>query len=140
MRYILFIIWFLSIIQLSFGQEPSDSAAAFETFEYKSEDSIYIMQKYFLVFLKRGTAPSEDLDVQMIQKGHLDYLGSLFKKGIICMNGPFGDDGNIRGATVYRVPNQEEAERLAGEDPAVKAGLLEIEVHPWWLARGTGVY
>lgn len=130
----------LSVLQLSFSQESTDSTAAFETFEYQDEDSIYIMQKYFLVFLKRGTAASDDLDVKMIQKGHLDYLGSLYKKGIICMNGPFGDDGNIRGATVYRVSSQEEAERLAREDPAVKAGLLEVEVHPWWLARGTGVY
>lgn len=140
MRYMLFIFLIISFIQLSFGQELPDSADAFETFEYKDEDSIYIMQKYFLVFLKRAKAASEHLDVQMIQKGHLDYLGSLYKKGIICMNGPFGDDGNIRGATVYRVSSQEEAERLASEDPAVKAGLLEIEVHPWWLARGTGVY
>ena len=55
------------------------------------------------------------------------------------MNGPFGDDGDIRGATIYRVATAEEAQRLASGDPAVKAGRFIVEVHPWWLARDTGV-
>ncbi len=113
----------------------------FETFEYKAEDStVYMMQKYFIVFLKRGDSRSQDKEeAAKIQKGHLSYLGGLYEKGYICMNGPFGSDGAVRGATVYRVATEEEALKLASEDPAVKAGRLQVEVHPWWLARGTGV-
>ncbi|MBX2815628.1 MAG: hypothetical protein KTR24_06515 [Saprospiraceae bacterium] len=118
-----------------FAQEPS-----FETFPYEHGDSTIIMQKYFLVFLKQGPNRSQDeAEASRIQKEHLAYLGDLFEKGVICMNGPFGDDGSIRGATVYRTATLEEAKKLAGNDPAVKAGRLEVEVHPWWLARGSGV-
>ncbi len=114
--------------------------SSFETFDYVHEDSTYVMQKYFLVFLKRGETKIDDKEkAAQIQKAHLEYLGDLFKQGIICMNGPFGDDGEIRGATVYRVSTLEEAQRLASGDPAVKAGSLSVEVHPWWLARGSGV-
>ena len=42
------------------------------------------------------------------------------------MNGPFGDEGDIRGATVYRVSSAAEAELLASQDPTVKAGRLSI--------------
>jgi uncharacterized protein YciI len=112
----------------------------FETFNYESECQTLIMQQYFLVFLKKGATKSENKEeASKIQEQHLAYFGDLYKKGIICMNGPFGDDGDIRGATVYRVASSEEALRLASGDPAVKAGRLSVEVHPWWLARDTGV-
>ena len=112
----------------------------FEIFNYESEGKTYVMQQYFLVFLKKGDTKSANKEeASKIQEQHLAYLGDLFKKGIICMNGPFGDDGEIRGATIYRVATADEALRLASGDPAVKAGRLSVEVHPWWLARDTGV-
>mgnify|MGYP001826264049 CR=1 FL=1 len=112
----------------------------FETFEYQDGDQTFQMQKYFLVFLKKGpnSSPNAEAAARM-QKAHLAYLGHIYNQGYICMNGPFGDDGMIRGATIYRVATAEDAERLASGDPAVKAGIFELEIHPWWLARGTGV-
>ncbi len=122
------------------GHTQEADTSSFETFDYTHEDSVYVMQKYFLVFLKRGDSRSQDKEESTkIQQAHLAYLGGLYEQGIICMNGPFGDDGDIRGATVYRVSSAEEALRLASNDPAVKAGRLTVEVHPWWLARGSGV-
>ncbi len=112
----------------------------FETFDYEHEDSIFVMQQYFLVFLQRGDTKIEDKEkAQKVQQAHLEYLGGLYEQGYICMNGPFGDDGHIRGATLYRVAKLEDAKRLAEGDPAVQAGSLKVEIHPWWLARGTGV-
>ena len=46
----------------------------------------------------------------------------------------------ISGEQPYRVTSLEQAKRLAEGDPAVQAGRLKVEVHPWWLARGTGVH
>ncbi len=112
----------------------------FQTFDYEHEDTTFVMQQYFLAFLMRGDQRSQDEDTRKeIQAAHLAYLGDLYEKGFICMNGPFGDDGDIRGATVYRVATLEDAQKLAEGDPAVKAGVLKVEIHPWWLARGTGV-
>lgn len=129
--------WFSTTL---WSQESLDSAT-FETFEYKDGDSIYVMQKYFLVFLLRGENKIENKEkAAQIQKDHLAYLGDLYKKGIICMNGPTGGAGDLRGMTVYRVKSLEEAKKLAEGDPAVKAGSLKVKVEPWWLARGTGVH
>lgn len=128
---------FLGLLALS-AQEVDTTN--FQTFDYEDEGQIYVMQQYFLVFLKRGDSKSgSEEEAQKIQAAHLEYLGGLYEKGYICMNGPFGDDGEIRGATVYRVSSADEALSLASNDPAVKAGRLKVEVHPWWLARGTGV-
>ena len=55
---------------------------------------------------------------------------------LAAISGPFGDDGDIRGITIYNVPTLKMADSLANIDPAVVAGRLEIEVHPWWAAKG----
>lgn len=121
-------------------QSQEADTSTFQTFDYEHEGETYVMQQYFIVFIKKGPKKSANQEeAQRIQAQHLEYLGSLFEKGYICMNGPFGDDGDIRGATIYRVANAEEALKLAGGDPAVKAGIFTLEAHPWWLARGTGV-
>ena len=120
--------------------QPQVDTVNFETFNYEHDDSTFVMQKYFLVFLQRGDTKIEDEEkAQKVQQAHLEYLGGLYEQGYICMNGPFGDDGVIRGATVYRVANLDDAKKLAEGDPAVQAGSLKVEIHPWWLARGTGV-
>ena len=49
---------------------------------------------------------------------------------------PFGDDTALRGITVYNTPTLEMADSLARLDPMVKAGRLEIEIHPWWAGKG----
>lgn len=55
------------------------------------------------------------------------------------MNGPIGDDSDIAGISVYNTATMEEAIKLAEADPAVKAGRLIVEAHPWWLAKGSSV-
>ena len=60
----------------------------------------------------------------------------MYELGYADITGPFGDDGDIRGITIYNVPTQAMADSLANADPMVKAGRLEIEIHPWWAAKG----
>lgn len=50
--------------------------------------------------------------------------------------GPFGDDGTLRGIFVFRVASLDEAKTLAETDPAVKAGRLAIDMHPWLVPEG----
>jgi len=111
-----------------------------ETFDYEWAGKNYTMQKYFIVFLKSGpTRGGEKEEIAKLQQEHLAYLGGLYEKGIINLNGPTGGPGEIRGFSVYNVATIEEAESLATADPMVKAGRLVVEVHPWWLAKGSGV-
>ena len=99
------------------------------------------MQKYFMALLKAG--PDRDHspeEAAVIQKGHLDHMNKLAEEKKICIAGPFGDDGELRGVVIYSVPTLEEAQRLVETDPAVIAGRLIIEVHPWWAAKGSSLY
>jgi uncharacterized protein YciI len=50
--------------------------------------------------------------------------------------GPFGDDGRLRGIFVFRVGSSEEAKTLIETDPAVQAGRLAMEIHPWMVPDG----
>ncbi|WP_069131952.1 YciI family protein [Rhodohalobacter halophilus] len=120
--------------------QDSDSTAVPETFVYEWAGEEMTMQKYFIVFLKSGENRSQSQEEAMrLQQEHLNYLGSLYEDGIIVLNGPTGDGGEIRGFSVYSVATLEEAEKLASEDPMVQAGMLQVEVKPWWLAKGSVV-
>ncbi len=111
----------------------------FQIFDYVDEESgdTIIMQQYFIAFLKTGPNRSTDkAEIDSIQKLHLQHLGTMYNKGYADISGPFGDDGDIRGITIYNTPTQKMADSLANLDPAVKAGRLVIEIHPWWAAKG----
>jgi len=88
-------------------------------------------------FLVRGASRSQsDAEAEEIQKGHLAYMGELGRQGKLVAAGPFMDEGDARGIVIYRVPTVQDAKQLAAGDPAVKAGRLKIEAHPWMTLRG----
>jgi len=102
----------------------------------KTKDTV-IMQQYFIAFLKRGPNRDQPKEVaDSLQKLHLEHLGRMYDLGYADISGPFGDDGDIRGITIYNTPTQHMADSLANLDPMVKAGRLSIEIHPWWAAKG----
>lgn len=111
----------------------------FKIFDYvdsNTNDTI-IMQQYFIAFLKKGPIRSQSKSkADSLQKLHLEHLKKMYDLGYADISGPFGDDGTIRGITIYNVPNIEMADSLANSDPMVKAGRLKIEIHPWWAAKG----
>ena len=112
----------------------------YQTFVYKEEDSTYLMQQYFIVFLKRGQNRSQDsATTAQLQEQHLAHLSRMASEGYLSLAGPFGDDGDIRGIAVYNTPTLEMADSLAKLDPMVEAGRLEIEIHPWWAAKGSAL-
>ncbi|WOD45169.1 YciI family protein [Hwangdonia lutea] len=115
------------------------TAKGFKTFDYvdeKTKDTI-LMQQYFMAFLKRGPIRGQnEEEAADLQKEHLAHLAKMYELGYADISGPFGDDGDIRGITIYNVPTLKMADSLAKSDPMVKAGRLEIEIHPWWAAKG----
>ena len=48
--------------------------------------------------------------------------------------GPFGDEGKWIGIFIFDCSTKEEVEKLVNTDPAIKAGRLNYEIHPWWTA------
>ena len=115
------------------------ASKGFQIFDYvdeKTQDTI-IMQQYFIAFLKRGPNRSQSQEETMqLQNAHLAHLGKMYELGYADISGPFGDDGDIRGITIYNVPTLKTADSLANADPMVKSGRLVIEMHPWWAAKG----
>lgn len=117
-----------------FSQQSTDE------FEMKEKDTTYVMKKYYLVLLKRGlqakTFTKEELN--KIQSGHMDNINKLAKAGYIDMAGPMDKDEDLRGIFIMKnVKNEEEAKKLIDTDPAVIAGRLSYEIHPWWAAKGS---
>lgn len=113
-------------------------AKGYQTFDYIDEagDTI-IMQQYFIAFLKGGPNRSQTKEeADSLQILHLNHLSRMYELGYADISGPFGDDSEIRGITIYNTPNLEMADSLANSDPMVKAGRLVIEMHPWWAAKG----
>lgn len=109
----------------------------YQTFSYKDGDTTYLMQQYYMVFLKSGPNRSQDsTEAAELQKKHLAHLSRLYKEGYTSLTGPMGDNGDIRGIVVFNTATQKEADSLANLDPMVKAGRLVVEVHPWWVAKG----
>jgi len=121
--------------------EMSIDTVGYEYFTYQEGDTTSLMKKYFVCFLKAGPNRDQDAEeAQRIQIAHLAHLESLAKDGKICMVGPYDDGGEIRGMTIFSTKTQAEAEALAKADPAVKAGRLRVEIHPWWAAAGSKLF
>ena len=111
----------------------------FDYVDSKSGDTV-LMQQYFIALLKSGPTRSQtEEEAFKLQEAHLAHLQRMYEMGYADISGPFGDDGEIRGITIYNVPTLSMADSLANLDPMVKAGRLVIEVNPWWAAKGFGL-
>lgn len=96
----------------------------------------YQMKQYWFVMLTRGKNRTHDSTTAAeIQKGHMANITRLHAMGKIMVAGPFGDNGDWRGIFIMDCKDQKEAEELLQTDPAVKAGRLGYEIHPWWTAK-----
>jgi uncharacterized protein len=93
----------------------------------------YGMKKYVMAFLKSGPVKIQDsLQREELQREHLKNILRLANEGKLIVAGPFLDDQSTRGIFIFNVESVEEARKIAGTDPAVKAGVLTLELHPWY--------
>jgi uncharacterized protein YciI len=92
----------------------------------------------YLAFLVRGDkwTPEKTPQTEAIQKAHMDNINRLAEMKKLVVAGPFGDNGTLRGIFVFRVDSLEEARALAATDPAVQAGRLALQIHPWVVPDG----
>lgn len=97
----------------------------------------YGMRKYVFAYLKKG--PNRDRskeEAAALQRAHMDNINRLAEEGKLALAGPFLDDGETRGIYIFAVESVEEAEALTNTDPAIKAGSLTMELHPWYGSAG----
>ena len=93
------------------------------------------IRQYWFVMLTKGSNRTQDsVTAAKIQDGHMANITSLYNAGKLKVAGPFGDDGDWRGIFIFDCATKEEVEKLLATDPAVVAGRLAYDIHPWWTA------
>ena len=92
----------------------------------------YGMKSYVMAFLKAGPNRDQDTEsAEAMQAAHMANIKKMAEEGILILAGPFLDEGELRGIYLFDVETIEEAEALTASDPAIQAGRLSMELHPW---------
>ena len=93
----------------------------------------YGMARYVIAFLRAGPNREQTKEeAEALQRAHMQNIARMASEGQLVVAGPFLDDGEVRGIYVFDVATIEEAEALTNTDPAVQAGRLIMELHPWY--------
>jgi uncharacterized protein YciI len=128
MRVLLIAIIAVVLTATGHGQAPYDAALAAKLGADENG-----MKTYVMAFLKAGpnrNRPREE--AQKLQAAHRANINRLAAEGKLVLAGPFADDGELRGIYVFDVKTVAEAEALTKTDPAIQAGQLVMELHPWY--------
>ena len=108
------------------------------TFSHNDTTPKYEMKKYFLVFLLKGENRGQDsATAAKLQEGHMANITRLHNEGVIVMAGPMGYDKDLRGIFIVDAKDSATAAAHVKTDPAIIAGRMKFEIHPWWTAKGT---
>lgn len=130
---VVFIFSFILFLPATNAQESNETVGYDSTLAQKLGADEYGMKQYVMAFLKKGHNRSQDSTKRAeIQKAHLKNIMRLAKEGKLIVAGPFLDDTDIRGIFIFDVGTIEEAKKLTESDPAVKSGVLTMELHPWY--------
>jgi uncharacterized protein YciI len=120
---------FFASVAAAVPEEPDVGPGGFE------------MTTYYVGFLYRGAkwTPEETPETRKLQEEHMANIQKMGAAGKLVIAGPFMDNGDLRGLYVFRVASADEAKALVESDPAVKAGRLRFELHPWYAAKNITV-
>jgi len=93
----------------------------------------YGMRRYVMAFLKAGKVVIKDsVKKADLQLKHMQNIQKMKAQGKLIVAGPFLDNQPLRGIFIFNVESLEEAKKLVATDPAIQAGTLEMELHPWY--------
>ena len=107
----------LILTSFSIAQEPQHKLVQFQ-----------------MAIMKKGPAlvSTKEQERNQILQQHLANVLSLLDSGKAVIVGPFRDDTNVAGIFILRASSTAEAKTWVEADPAVRAGLMVPEMHPWW--------
>jgi uncharacterized protein YciI len=129
---------FFALLAASFGAFAQTPAAKTNpeydaTLAKKLGADDYGMRKYVMAFLKTGpTKIADKAKMAEIQKAHLKNITKLADAGKLVVAGPFMDEGEVEGIFIFDVTTIEEAKALTNTDPAIKAGVLVMQLRSFY--------
>jgi myo-inositol-1(or 4)-monophosphatase len=98
------------------------------------------MMLYYVGWLYRGpNRDVSDAEGERLQRAHLAYIRRQKEAGKYLLSGPFADEADPRGILIMKAESMEEAQALVAADPAVQAGVLRMELRPWYSAKGIAI-
>lgn len=102
----------------------------------------YGMKQYVLVILKTGSNTTTDKNkLNEYFRGHMENINRLANEGKLIVAGPLGkNDKAYRGIFILDAKTVEEAQKMVGADPAVKAKIFDVELYPWYGSAALPVY
>jgi uncharacterized protein YciI len=111
-----------------------DAYAARAKIRPQNPDSMILMP---VVLLKKPSMPAQPDSVSLARAtaGHMGHILDLMLSGKMLAGGPFFDNSEIRGICFFGTDTTT-AWKLSLDDPAVKAGRLEMQMLPWYTAWG----
>lgn len=128
-----FILLFLSLASFAQTKQINKKPAFDSVLAKKLGADEYGMRQYVMAFLKEGENKNLDsAESANLQMAHLKNIIRLAEEGKLIVAGPFMDNQPIRGIFIFNVSSIEEAQKLTATDPAIKAGVLQMELRPWY--------
>ncbi len=106
--------------------------------QQKDNPPAFTMGHFQMVFLTKGPAwtdePSEAL--KRLQAAHVANIYHLLYSHIAVAAGPLRDSSDILGVLVMEDATADSAAAIMAADPAVRAKRFNVEIHPWFAAKG----
>jgi uncharacterized protein YciI len=103
----------------------------------------YGMKSFYFVILKSGQNPptlSKSVKDSLMM-GHLKNIGNLAESGKLIVAGPFGkNELAYRGLFILNTSSFEDAKLIVESDPAIKAGIFDVDLLPWYGSAALGEY
>jgi len=92
------------------------------------------MVQFHMALLRKGPQwnSTREAERNTILKQHVENVIELLNTAKAVIAGPLADDGDLAGIFILRAASAAEAKSWVDADPAVKAGLMVGEMHPWW--------
>ena len=96
------------------------------------------LHTYYICLLLKGPnwTADESPELERLQAQHMAHISHLMETGAKLAAGPVRDGSDLRGFSIFLSATLDEARALAEDDPAVRAGRLIVELHPWMVPVG----
>jgi len=128
-----FISFFLLLVTFPlFAQKQNPNYDAELAKSFGADD--YGMKNYIFVILKTGPAVIDNKEKRdSLFAGHMQNINRLVDDKKLIVAGAFGkNDLKYRGLFILGIKTIDEASKLINTDPAVAAGIFDVELIPWY--------